>query len=419
MVINLKPQSNKILKYEDNSWDYRKADTKYSVHGLHPYPAMMIPQVAKRLILKFSKPGEYVLDPFCGSGTVLVESKINNRNSVGIDINPLALLIAKVKTAPLKPAILKERAKDLIDFIYTNSTKPEIPDFFNIDYWFKPQVIQDLAKIRLGIFNIEEKDIRDFFLVCFSVAVRIVSNTKNSEFKLYRINSNKLATFNPNTFKVFSQIVYQNIKKMEYFYEHGNNGIDAKIYLADTRESTPLPDNHFNLLVTSPPYGDSKTTVAYGQFSRLSMQWIGIKEKEKIDKESLGGVAYKDLNCPLNSEILKEIIEKIAREGKKRAREVLSFYIDLNKTLKEISRVMKINSHICFVIGNRTVKGIRIPTDEILIELFKEFGFNHLETIVRNIPNKTMPLQNSPSNIKGKIQDTMHKENIVIMKKVS
>jgi site-specific DNA-methyltransferase (cytosine-N4-specific) len=419
MVINLKPQSNKILKYEDNSWDYRKADTKYSVHGLHPYPAMMIPQVAKRLILKFSKPGEYVLDPFCGSGTVLVESKINNRNSVGIDINPLALLIAKVKTTPLKPVILKERAKGLIDFIYTNSTKPEVPNFFNIDYWFKPQVKQDLAKIKMGIYNIEEENIRDFFLICFSLTVRIVSNTKNSEFKLYRIDSNKLATFNPNTFKVFSQIIFPNIKKMEHFYEHKNNGAETKIYFADTRELTPVPSNYFNLLVTSPPYGDSRTTVAYGQFSRLSIQWIGITEKEKIDKESLGGVAYKDLNCQLNSEILKEIIEKIARESKKRAREVLSFYIDLNKTLKEISRVMKINSHICFVIGNRTVKGIRIPTDEILIELFKEFGFNHIETIVRNIPNKKMPLQNSPSNIKGKIQDTMHKENIVIMKKVS
>ena len=143
------------MKYEDNSWDYRKSDTKYSVHGLHPYPAMMIPQVAKRLILKFSKPGEYILDPFCGSGTVLIESKINNRNSAGIDINPLALLIAKVKTTPLKPKILKERAKDLIDFIYTNSTKPEIPSFFNIDYWFKPQAKQDLAKIKMGIYNLE------------------------------------------------------------------------------------------------------------------------------------------------------------------------------------------------------------------------------------------------------------------------
>jgi len=403
-------------KYIDHSWDFRQEDTKYSVHGFHPYPAMMIPQIARRLILEYSRLGDYILDPFCGSGTVLVESKLNNRYSVGIDINPLALLLAKVKTTPIKPKTLLVSAQKLFDFIHSNRSQIDPPTFFNIEYWFKPRVISDLARIKTAISEINDQDIKDFFLVSFSLTVRAVSNTRNSEFKLYRIEPTKLASHNPDTVKTFQEIVLRNIEKMRYFYENADRDVEAKIYLADTRKRTPLPDNHFHLLVTSPPYGDSRTTVAYGQFSRLSLQWIDLPNAKNLDRQSLGGIPTKNLENSL-PKTLNKVIEKIAKQEEKRAREVLSFYLDLRETLLETTRVTSKKGIVCFVVGNRAVKGVRIPTDEILVELFKALGYNHLETIIRNIPSKTMPLQNSPTNITGRVQDTIHKENIVIVQK--
>ena len=109
-------QTENRIKYKDESWDFRKDFTKYSNHGFHTYPAMMIPQVARRLIQRYGKDKEVLLDPFMGSGTALLEAKLhkNFKKAYGIDINPLALLISKVKTTPINPEILKGEYSKLI-----------------------------------------------------------------------------------------------------------------------------------------------------------------------------------------------------------------------------------------------------------------------------------------------------------------
>jgi hypothetical protein len=97
-----------------DEWDFRNCQTKQYTHGFHTYPATFIPQIAKKLISVFSTEGDTVCDIFCGSGTTLVESSLLNRNAIGIELNPLAVLIAKVKTTPVEPAILKS---DLIEIL--------------------------------------------------------------------------------------------------------------------------------------------------------------------------------------------------------------------------------------------------------------------------------------------------------------
>lgn len=82
-------------------WDFTKADTSYLTHGFHDYPARMIPQIAQRLIERYAPNSGKILDPFCGSGTTLVEAQLANRRAVGNDINPLAVLLSKVKATPI------------------------------------------------------------------------------------------------------------------------------------------------------------------------------------------------------------------------------------------------------------------------------------------------------------------------------
>ena len=101
----LDDEEKEELLYID--WDFKSANTREYTHGIHVYPARMVPQIARLLIKRFSEPRDLVLDPFCGSGTVLLEAAISNRNSVGVDINPLAALISKAKTNPLDPDVLK------------------------------------------------------------------------------------------------------------------------------------------------------------------------------------------------------------------------------------------------------------------------------------------------------------------------
>lgn len=424
-------ENKKIL---DTSWDFREDDTKISNHGFHSYPAMMIPQVARRLIETYGSDAEVLCDPFMGTGTSILEAKLhpNFKVAYGVDINPLARLVAKVKTTPIPHGILSQFANLVMDcsdeeIANANMKKADIdlPDFNNIEYWFKPQVIRDLAIIQRTIESVDcadpkiREDIKDFLLVSFSETVRLASNTRNGEFKLYRMAPEALKKHHPQTSSIFREKTTANLERMQAFEREAG---DCSIHILneDTRERTSIPDKSVDIIVTSPPYGDSFTTVAYGQFSRLSLEWLGFDSKEvrKIDKIGLGGIPAPDLNTSLESPLLSSTIRKISDIDPKRAKEVLSFYLDFNLCVEEIDRFMKPGGYLCFVVGNRTVKKQQIPTDDIIVELFQaQSDYLHEKTIVRNIPNKRMPKVNSPTNVKGELSSTMNHEYIVILQK--
>ncbi len=413
---------NKKKGIFDSGWNFEEADTKEYTHGFHSYPAMMIPQIARRLIQEYGKNAESVLDPFMGSGSSLVEAVLHDttKKVYGLEINPLATLIAKVKTTRLNPELLQKEFLILKNKI-PRTVESSKPNFFNIDFWFKPSVIQNLNKIKTCIGGIEDKDFQDFFKLCFSETVRKVSNTRNSEFKLYRMSEDKLREFDPDVFETFENIVLKNITRMDAFYNKSKNkNFQVNILKEDTRKKTSIPDKECDFLVTSPPYGDSRTTVAYGQFTRLSSHWLDYDSAEvkEMDKKGLGGIPTKDLINNLNSETLKEVLNQIKEKDEKRAKDVLAFYTDFDKCTEEINRIMKSRSFLCFVVGNRTVKKVKIPTDEIIAELFiNKFGYVHHKTIIREIPNKKMPKANSPTNKKGELVSTMNHEYIVILEK--
>lgn len=418
------------VKTKDVSWDFRDSYTKYSNHGFHTYPAMMIPQIARRLIETYGKNAKVILDPFMGSGTALLEATLhkNFEKAYGIDINPLALLIAKAKTTFISPEVLWNEYGKLIKKCETDKTavnfqqkKIEKPDFFNIDFWFKPEVITDLAIIKNHIDEIKDENVKNFFLVAFSETARNVSNTRNREYKLYRMNVEMLKKHNPNTINEFKDKLKKNISRMEEYEKERNPSCDIKILAEDTRNIISIPDASVNLIVTSPPYGDSRTTVAYGQFSRLALQWLGYDTKTvlDIDRVSLGGIPTKGLTHDLKSPTLSATLKKIAEINQKRTQDVLSFYIDFDKCIEELHRVTKKGAFLCFVVGNRTVKGVQIPTDDIIVELFQSRNhYKHHHTFIRNIPHKRMPKLNSPTNISGNHAVTMNEEWIIILEKL-
>ena len=417
-----KASDHKLQRRVDYSWDFNGAKTKPYTHGLHTYPAMFIPQVARRLLLNYSKKGNTICDIFCGSGTALIESRLLGRNSYGIDLNPLAISLAKVKTTPINPRLLsKEYIKLLTRVNKIKNTEVEKPHFKNLEFWFKDKVIIELAKIKKAIKEIKDKKIQNFFLVAFSETARKSSNTKRGEFKLVRIKKEDLEKYNPNVLEIFKQKSESNIKAMEEFYQDVDENTWAKIILGDSSKDNGIKENSIDCIVTSPPYGDSRTTVAYGQFSRLSAQWLDIfdnpDDASRVDNELLGGKAVKNLIYSLPSNYLSESLNKIAKKDEKRAKDVLSFFIGLNDCLSRAYKMLKPKKYFCVVIGNRLVKQVRIPTDFIIAELAQKIGFTCEDIFVRNIPGKRMPIKTSPTNIAGELEETMTKESIVILRK--
>lgn len=222
--VNGKGKKVQYPQIEIQDWDFADANTKTETHGFHSYPAMMIPQIARSLIHLYGDQGQTLLDPFCGSGTALVEARIHGLNSYGVDINPLALLLAKVKSLPLPVDDLKKLSLKLCDdYLKANreykdvSDKKLIPHFFNIEYWFHPKVSRELFLLRSVIEKIKDKDRREFFLVAFSQTVREVSYTRNDEFKLFRIPDSEISYHQPNVPGVFFKVVEKNLRGMADF----------------------------------------------------------------------------------------------------------------------------------------------------------------------------------------------------------
>lgn len=406
-------------KYEDNFWDFIGADTKEYTHSFHIYPAMMIPQVAREILNRYkTKEMSVLFDPYCGTGTSLVEGSLVGLKCIGTDLNPLARLISKSKVTKVNINNIKSLFKDFEKYITSNkSIDLKKPNINNIDFWFKEKQINDLLIIKYFIDNIKDDDEKDFFLVPFSETLREVSLTRNGEFKLYRIPKEKIETWNPNTIELFKEKVKRNIDGY-IEYEKENKIYNHEVYNFNSSEEIPndlIQENTVDIVITSPPYGDSGTTVAYGQFSTLSNEWLGIEDARKLDKKLMGGKTT-DIE-KTGYEQLDRIIKKIEDERPKRAKEIWSFYRDYKKSMENVSKIIKKNGICAYVVGNRRVSDIELPTDEFTRFVFEQNGFKHIETIVRNIPNKRQPKKTSPTNQTGKTVSTMTHEYIVIMKK--
>jgi SOS regulatory protein LexA len=415
-------RNEKYVRKIDYSWDYRGEKIKSYTHGIHTYPAMFIPQVGRRLLETYSKESDTICDIFCGSGSALVESKLIGRNAYGIDLNPLAIFLARAKTTLINPQKLTKEYIALVDRIEKiKNEEIQRPNFKNIDFWFKEKVIIKLAKLKKAIREIKDKSIQNFLMVAFSETVRYSSNTKTGEFKLVRVKGEKLEKHDPNVMGIFRKHAEKNIAGIADFYKDAKNNSWTKIIYGDSSKNNGIKENSIDCIITSPPYGDSRTTVAYGQFSRLSAQWIDIFENPNdasgVDNDLLGGKATKNLTHTLPSDYLRESLEKIAKQDETRARDVLSFNIGLNDCLKQAHRILKPKKYFCLVVGNRLVKQVRIPTDFIIAELAEKIGFTCEDIFVRNIPGKRMPIKNSPTNIVGALEETMNKESIVVLRK--
>lgn len=399
----------------DLDWDFRGADTKRMTHGIHTYPAMMIPQIAERLLNEFGGNAKTLLDPFCGTGTSLLEANLKNITAIGCDLNPLARLIARVKTTAIgkkKLHSLLTRIREKIESKGKQNTL-HTPKIKNIDLWFPQQAQKDLSFLLSIIKQEQDNDIRRFLLVVFSDTARKCSYTRHNEFKLYRIPESQRKVFLPNAFMIFQQKLVHNINAA-IRYSQAQCTAHSDIKAIDcAHQELPKAD----IVITSPPYGDSRTTVAYGQFSRFANEWMGIENAAAIDRNLLGGKIHDGGETPLGCAALEQAIADIDKQCWRRAREVRAFYVDYKRSIANIAAAVNPGGFACYVVGNRCVKGVQLPTDLATRDYFIDNGFHLHKIYTRSIPNKRMPSKNSPTNIAGQTSITMTKEYIIVLQK--
>lgn len=429
--------SSTIKKYypEYDFVDYKASDYIYSI-PTYRYPAALHYKLVNTLIREFTDVGDLVFDPFCGSGTVINEAVrlYPARHALGIDINPLGLLIAEVRL--MHDIEIDGYIERLMDRYHAadDDLVPDIPELTNPEYWYPRYVLTPLGKIRRFILEIDDSRVKKFLTLVLADTARYASYTRKNEFKRFRMKD--WQSWRPDVLEYFIRTAYRYQYELKRYPKPDQNS-SYRLSLHDMRKPLPTTyDKKVALMLTSPPYGDSKTTVAYGEFSSFGLEWInGILFRydwRSIDRESLGGKRSSsndnnnnnkdnDTNTSVtfdnNSGLacLKEVLKNIKDD--KRRIDLISYMSDLYTCIVNISRTIKEGGYMIFVVGNRKMSGIQIPTDEIIARISEGLGFKHIETRYRRILNKTMPLLNSPTNEEGKKDSTMLNEYIVILRR--
>lgn len=440
-------------KLSDIDWTFKGADTTYLTHGVHAYPARMIPQIPDALLSHYKETnsienGDTVYDPFCGSGTTSVEAKRHGLNCVTHDINPFACYIAKTKTTTIEKDVLAKHVSQFITGEHNNKqplhdrleqitrayNESEDNELGSIivdapsdirDGWFPQPQLQELWHIQESISALDVSDeVKRVFRIALAKTSRTVSYQRSNEYKRYRIPQEKRDDHNPDVFSLYHDNLQEITTAITQYGEHTDNDATVTIRCVDSRNAitsnnTPVEENSVDITITSPPYGDHSTTVAYGQYSQdpaIITGEFNYDEMKAVDKNGLGGANTQAKRSELESRSssLRKTLAKL-REKDGREDDAIEFMNDYFDVIYETGKITKPQQPVIWVVANRTMSRVQIPTHKITRELCESIGYSHSETLPRDIPSKTLPWKNAPENEAANTGELMAEENIVVM----
>jgi DNA modification methylase len=366
----------------------------YFTHGFFKYPCKFIPQIPRWAILKYSEPNDYVIDPFAGSGTSVVEAVLNRRNGLAIDFDLLSQLLCETKTTTLTNDQIKFLRQNEEMFYISLDEKPEVlPDIHNLSHWFPEKNIVDLRCLKNNIGKAfeetQDNKIYNFLLVCFASIIKKCSFADDISPKPYVSKRFKKI---PLDVKIaFSKTLNSYLTELEAYssMEIGKCQIisDDARYLSNQQFLGKV-----KLAVTSPPYINA---FDYVRSLRLENAWLGFYgdtgivdiKKRQIGTESIYKTEYSQFIPLTEITDLDRVINEIGRTDQKRAYIVWKYFIDLEMNLQVINKLLMKNGHYIIVVGDSMIRGVEVPVHQLLVEVAKKTGFelsNRFSYIIKN-----------------------------------
>ena len=388
-------------------------------HLIHPYPAKLLVHIPFFFLANdlLSKPGDTVLDPFCGSGTVLFEAQLANRLAYGADANPLARLIARVKTTPLNVLGTVQSLDRVLARIPSEPSGPR-PDVVNVDHWFYPAVLKQLQCLRESIERVSTPSIREFLLVCFSVTVRKVSLADPRLSVPVRLKMGQYPEDHPlraksdahlrrlrcvRVQKAFEGIARANIARMERLQRRVDQGPPVEMLCSDARSlvhefslngnrGKRLADGSVQLIITSPPYPGAQK---YIRSSSLSLGWLGLSSTSALRSHKARIIGREELTNAESARVrgtglveADRVIKAIRRGNPERADIAATYLNDMKVAMREMSRVLKPNGYLVLIAANNRISGRVFRTVDYLRTLAEESGLYLIASFVDAIRSR-------------------------------
>ncbi|MCL2799152.1 MAG: class I SAM-dependent methyltransferase [Endomicrobia bacterium] len=361
------------------------------MHNIHAYPAKFPAFIASKVFDYARKENvdvKSVADIFCGCGTVALEAKLHNYSFWGCDINPVATLIARVKSGNYNINVLNKYYTRILETIVEADCSPE--SYINanerLQYWFDEHKYLSLLKIKNAINNVPKGKYRDAFLCIFSAILKSTSRWLSKSIKP-QIDPNKIPMNPEDAFK----------KQYNKFVKSSENNSDkeqSKTYNIQTGNFLTLKNiPKVDLIVSSPPYA---TSYEYADLHQLSTLWLDYTDDYKTYRKGTIGSMHNSENLKLEGlklnskgqQIVKDLIEVM--KSKSRVKSVARYYEDMQKVVKKCTKMLKKNGMVFFVVGNTEFKGIKIENSRHLVEAMMDCGLDDIKIDRRKISNKLL-----------------------------
>lgn len=386
-------------------FSYVDKEVQRLTHYLFRYPAKFHPPIIKALIEEYTRADERILDPFCGSGSLLVEARVSGRHSVGTDIDPVAVFASKVKTHRFNVNHLKtscneirlslgrlERSeheyelrqfRDVALWRFKKILETErlwVPTIPNIFHWFRRYVIVDLARIHREIQGLNAPaSHRDFLLLCFASIIRSASNADPVPVSGLEVTAHMKRKDQEgrliNPFHLFLRAMHRSLSAVTEFEARSNACTKVSVFQASALSLSSKLRSPVSAVITSPPY---HSAVDYYRRHKLEMFWLGFT-KTQTDRLALlpqyigrSGVT----SCPslwlLDAKRARFGLaweERIRRDSPTRANAFRQYLSSMLRAIDQLSHILAKGKFAIFVVGHSSWNGHELPTTDLFTEL--------------------------------------------------
>ncbi|WP_339028962.1 hypothetical protein WI604_30240 [Bradyrhizobium symbiodeficiens] len=361
---------------------------------VHPFPARMAPGIALDILA--SEPERIrVLDPMMGSGTVLAMARAKGHSAIGIDIDPLAVLLARVWTTTVDASQVRlaasrvlDRAREKFATCATGDAYPANADMQTrqfVRYWFDAYARRQLTALAEAIHRFEDGCVKDALWCAFSRL--IITKQAGASLAMDLSHSRPHKAFEHAPIKPFNKFLsaVDLVLKNCLSRAQSGRGPATRALLGDARK-LPLASGTIDLVLTSPPYLNA---IDYMRCSKFSLVWMGytVSELGSIRSESVG-TECSDESARDNAEV-KKIISDLRLTPKLAARQeaILAHYVDdMMRSVRECARVLAPGGKAAYVVGENTVRGTFIPNANIVTAVAERSGLQMERRRARALP---------------------------------
>lgn len=403
--------------------DFHQATSNYASHALHAFAAKFPPQLPRVFIEGLTEKGETVMDPMMGSGTAIVEAFLCGRRAVGFDIDPLSLMICRVKTHPVDLLEATWAGKRVVGSAYkllhrASSLQASMKERFSqaslefIDYWFSKQTQRELVALLLAIEREElARPLADFLRVVFSSIIITKSGGVSLAYDLAHSRPHRVEN---KTYKDAIKVFEQRLAKSAALLSQlPSNGKDIDIQRRDCRRPLPVKDSSIQLIITSPPYANA---IDYMRAHKFSLVWLGEDidclsglRSTYIGSEKTGGPDTLDIPGSVC-----RVVEGLKAVDSKRGRVLAKYFADMQLALCEMFRTLEPGRCCIVVVGPSTMRGQMIKTHELLADVGRQIGFEAVDIAERKLDrNRRMLPVAFRRNHNSQIESRMHEEYII------